>query len=660
VRRRRAPSAANSRRTLEGLPRRLLRATAARDEEPVVETFRDVLRLGRHRLADFATVAVLVSLGTATTLFEPWIYRAIIDDIAGVFVTPRPLLEAGTWIHTARTAIEHLPGSWARLFTAPLQAIEDAGGRVLAERSLPQAAATVLAGAALLVVLRLFAEGLRLLADNRSARVASDLERDFIVRTFRHVVRLPLSFFTRRSSGAVARQVDQSDSVAPIFTAAAQQLWPDFFRLTAILAILLVSNVELAAVAAIAVVAYGVVTWRSARRLNAELDRYYAMWDEVSSRIQQAIAGIKTVQAHGNEEFEVARLDELSRRAYDAYLARCRVANRCAWQQEAIIALSKGVILTLGGLKALEHQLTPGDVVMFLAYLDRLFTPIENLTGLYTELLQHLASVRRAGRLLSHETALDTGRQALATGPGDVRFESVTFGYSPRRPILNRVSFRLRPGQRTALVGPSGAGKTTVSDLLVGLYRPQAGRITVDDQPLDDVSSSSVRAAVRGVAADGTLFRMSIGENIRYGRLDASDADVREAADRAGLETVLSRLDDGLDTVVGERGVELSVGERQRVLLARAFVARPTILVLDEATANLDFRTEAAVKDALATLAHGRTTLIVAHRPSMLADVDHVVVLREGRVEQQGSPAELLAQEGYFRDLVRADAAPDR
>jgi ABC-type multidrug transport system fused ATPase/permease subunit len=153
---------------------------------------------------------------------------------------------------------------------------------------------------------------------------------------------------------------------------------------------------------------------------------------------------------------------------------------------------------------------------------------------------------------------------------------------------------------------------------------------------------------------------MSIGENIRYGRLDASDADVREAADRAGLEPVLSRLDDGLDTIVGERGVELSVGERQRVLLARAFVARPTILVLDEATANLDFRTEAAVKDALATLAHGRTTLIVAHRPSMLADVDHVVVLREGRVEQQGSPAELLAQEGYFRDLVRADAAPDR
>jgi ATP-binding cassette subfamily B protein len=168
------------------------------------------------------------------------------------------------------------------------------------------------------------------------------------------------------------------------------------------------------------------------------------------------------------------------------------------------------------------------------------------------------------------------------------------------------------------------------------------------------VSPSSVRAAIRGVAADGTLFRLSIRENIRYGRLDATDEDVRTAASMAGLDTVVQQLEEGLDTLIGERGVELSVGERQRVLLARAFIGRPTVLVLDEATANLDFRTESSVKEALALLAHGRTTLLIAHRRSMLSEVDRVIVLRDGRIEQDGSPEELLNQDGYFRDMVRA------
>ena len=620
-----------------------------------MQTFVDVLKLGRDRIRDFVAIAMLVSLATGATLFEPWIYRAIIDDIAGVFVTPAPITEAVTWFESVWRAIEHIPSSWARFFTAPLVAFADAGSRALESRSIPQATATVIAGALMLVVLRLLAEWFKLIADNRSARLASDLERDFILRTFRHVVHLPLSFFTGRSSGAVARQIDQSDSVSPIFTAAAQQFWPDFFRLVAILAVLAATNVELAAIAAIAVAAYAFVTWRSAERLDAEGDRYYALWDDVSSRIQQAVAGIKTVQAHGNEEYETSILGEKTREAYGAYLARTKLVNRYAYQQDAIIAIAKAAVLGLGGMKAIEHRLTPGDVVMFLAYLDRLFTPIENLTGLYTELQQHLASIRRAQRLLSQSAAAND-EPPLVDGPGDVQFKEVTFGYRARHPVLRRVSFRLRPGERTALVGPSGAGKTTVSDLLIGMYRPQSGDITVDGQSLSSVSASSVREHVRGVAADGMLFRMSIRENIRYGRLTATDDEIKEAASQAGLDSVLERLDDGLETMVGERGVELSVGERQRVLLARAFVARPTVLVLDEATANLDFRTEAAVKQALETLAEGRTTLLIAHRPSMLTDVDRVIVLRDGEIEQDGTPADLLERQGYFRDLVLGES----
>jgi ABC-type multidrug transport system fused ATPase/permease subunit len=207
------------------------------------------------------------------------------------------------------------------------------------------------------------------------------------------------------------------------------------------------------------------------------------------------------------------------------------------------------------------------------------------------------------------------------------------------------------------LVGPSGAGKTTLTDLLIGLYQPQAGTILVDGQRLTEVAPSSLRGAIRGVAADGMLFRMTIAENIRYGRFDASDAEIMDTARMAGLGPLLERLPEGLATPIGERGVELSMGERQRVLLARAFIGRPLILLLDEATANLDFKTEAAVKEAINVISEGRTTLVVAHRRSMLSDVDRILVLRGGKVEQDGSPAELLRVDGYYRQMMTAEDA---
>jgi ATP-binding cassette subfamily B protein len=187
----------------------------------------------------------------------------------------------------------------------------------------------------------------------------------------------------------------------------------------------------------------------------------------------------------------------------------------------------------------------------------------------------------------------------------------------------------------------------------VGLYAPQRGEIRVDGQSVRDVSPASLRAAIRGVSPEGMIFRLSIRDNIRYGRLAASDAEVDEAARLAGLGKVLANLPDGVETVIGERGVELSMGERQRVLLARAFLAGPEVLILDEATASLDFRTENAVKDALRAISRGRTTLLVAHRRSMLTEVDRVLVLRHGRIEEQGTPAALVAAGGYFQQMMQ-------
>lgn len=615
-----------------------------------------ILGLGRERVGGFVLVALLVSLGTGASLLEPWIYRAIVDDVAGVFVHPGPVQEAERVVERVGAAGSHMAHSAQRIFRAPLHAVRraESGPRRLPPRTPPQATATVIIGAALLVVSRLLSESFRLKGDNLSTRLASDLERRFVLGTFRHVTRLPLEFFSRRASGAVARQIDQSDHVAPVFTAFAQEIWPDLFTLVAILIIIATLNLQLALITFIAVPIYAVVTWLMTRRLETQLETYYGLWDEVSSRIQQAIAGIKTVLTHGTVAYEEKALDQTSARAFDAYVERNRIQNRFIFIQEAIVTSSRACALVLGGMKALQHQLTPGDVVLFMAYLDQVYAPIQNLTELYTSLQEHVSSLRRAHRLIDTPAAPGEERPAFRPGAGEVVFQDVVFGYTPRRRVLDGVTFHVRPGEHVALIGPSGAGKTTLTDLLVGLYTPARGEIRVDGQSLADVAPSSLRGAIRGVAADGMLFRASIAENIRYGRLEASAAEVVEAARLAGLEPVLERLPEGLETMVGERGVELSMGERQRVLLARAFAARPVILILDEATANLDFKTEESVKEAFHMLSQGRTTFVVAHRRSMLTDVDRVLVLREGRIEQDGTPEELLQAGGYYRQMMMA------
>lgn len=616
-----------------------------------MHTFLEVLKLGRDRLRGFVLVAVLVSLGTGAALLEPWIYRAIIDDVAGVFVAePAPVAELPTLSDLPRA----LPKSGGHIFREHRKARpQPEAPRRLKPKTVHEAAATLVIGVLILILARLIAEVCRVAGNNRATVLANGVERGFILRTFGHVLRLPLTFFSGKASGAISRQIDQSDQVAPIFTAAAEEIWPDLFSLVAILIVLLLVNAVLALIVVIAVPVYAAVTWRMTLRLETDMDEYYALWDEVSSDIQESVAGIKTIQTYDLADHERRRMEESTGKAYEAYLRRNRIQNRFAYFQEVVVTLSKAGVLLLGGWKALEHQLSPGDVVMFIAYLDHVFGPIENLTGLYSSLQQHVGAIRRAEKLLAEPAAPGAEKPRLEWRGGRIEFEDVWFGYDPERPVLKGVTLTVAAGEHVALVGPSGVGKTTLTDLLVGLYAPQRGEIRVDGQSVRDVSPASLRAAIRGVSPEGMIFRLSIRDNIRYGRLAASDAEVDEAARLAGLGKVLANLPDGVETVIGERGVELSMGERQRVLLARAFLAGPEVLILDEATASLDFRTENAVKDALRAISRGRTTLLVAHRRSMLTEVDRVLVLRHGRIEEQGTPAALVAAGGYFQQMMQ-------
>jgi len=412
-------------------------------------------------------------------------------------------------------------------------------------------------------------------------------------------------------------------------------------------------NVALTSVALITIPFYLWIAWRSANKLESGLSNYYSRWEEVSARIQDGLTGIKTVKLSGAEDREVQRLQAVANEAYQDYIKRARLSNKYVFWETMLSHLSTALVFGYGGYLTLQNKLTPGDVVMFVAYLDRLYGPMDTLASLWVELQQNVASIARAFRLLDSGVEESTGKQ-LVIREGKIRFDDIHFGYTPEREVLKGVSFTLAPGQVTALIGTSGAGKTTTVDLLMKLYEPSGGRILIDGQDVRELDASSVRSQIGMVSTDGAIFRGTLADNIRYKRPGATEEEVYKAALSAGMQATLQRLPEGLKTLVGESGIGLSVGERQRIQIARVLVAQPRILVLDEATANLDYATEAEVKKSLEEIRRNNTVIIIAHRFSMVRDADHVIVLSEGRVLEEGSPAELLEKGGWFADFARS------
>jgi ABC-type multidrug transport system fused ATPase/permease subunit len=624
----------------------------------------------------------LTALSTAASLVEPLIYRVAVNDVAGLFVGKAQQEAADLDVETAladtpqsvkaefltvayqtrayQTRERHeLPRHRpAPKIKHPERYSEPHRRGQVSPRTPAQTLNTFIWAVLLLFLLSVFSRLLWLVADNMSARVASRIESSFIQRVFGHVLRLPLSFFAKRGSGAMAKQIDQADQVSPIVNGFTQTVLPECMTIAGAFIIMVTQNWVMTLIALVTLPLYFVIAWRSAKRLENGLEDYYAQWEDVSGRIQDSVSAIKTVKLSGAEAREIEKFRETSGAAYETYIRRTRLENKFTFWEHAITQLGQAMVLGVGGWFALQHQLTPGDVVMFVSYVGMLYDPIDSLTGLAIELQQHGIALRRALRLTQTAMEPQTGESAK-TGKGQIEFRDVHFSYTPDREALRGLSLTIKPGQLVALVGPSGAGKTTTVDLLMRLYEPSSGVILLDGQNLSDLNAASVRRAIGVVAAEGTVFRGTLADNIRYERPEATDQEVHEAALAAGLGVALDRLPGGLQTRVGEGGIGLSVGERQRLQLARVLAANPDIMVLDEATANLDYNTEVEVKRALGTLRKDKTTIVIAHRFSMVKHAAYVYVIEAGRVIEAGTPEELTASRGWFAAFAASGAGTE-
>ncbi len=493
------------------------------------------------------------------------------------------------------------------------------------------------------------------LRDALFARVGQRAIRTVALEVFRHLHALSLHFHLGRQTGGLSRSIERgTKSIEMLLRFGLFTVLPTLVEITLVFGILWgLLDLGIAAVTLLTVSAYILFTvkvteWRLEfrRRMN-ERD------SQANTRAIDSLLNFETVKYFGNEEHEARRFDRAMAGYEDASVKSQTSLALLNIGQAVVITVGLTLVMYLAGLGIVEGRMTVGDFVMVNTFLMQLYQPLNFFGFVYREIKQGLIDIEKMFELLGVETDIEDAPDArpLRLAGGEIRFDGVSFGYDERRPLFDRLSFVIPAGATVALVGTSGSGKSTIGRLLYRFYDVDAGAILIDGQDLRGVTQVSLHAAIGVVPQDTVLFNDSIYYNIAYGRPGASPAEVEDAARLAHIHDFVMGLPDGYQTMVGERGLKLSGGEKQRVAIARTVLKDPRLLIFDEATSALDSRTEDEIQGNLEALSRGRTTLTIAHRLSTVTGADEVLVLEEGQVVERGRHSRLLAKRGRYAEM---------
>jgi subfamily B ATP-binding cassette protein MsbA len=578
---------------------------------------------GRVVLAVFLTLLV-----TVLQVVPPRIYQAAIDDAI------KPSLQAQADLRKPDLPAEQIARQRAVVREAPNHL-------------------TVLA--VLLVAVVILRNGASFFSSTTATWIGHRFVFDLRFELWRHLQRLSLAFHNQTQTGKImARATADIELIQSLIQGQLVTFISDIVTLTAVLGMLFFLEWRLALAILFLVPLYVISYLFFLKHIRRTSDEQRKLYDEMVGQLAEKIAGIGVVKAFVREDYERETFMDACRRKFAVDMRQVHLNRRLGVFSTVISAIGTGIVYSYGGWLVQTGSMTEGKLVAITFYIAFIFNPAVRVVDFNNTLQWAVSAMDRVFQTLDTRPEIADSPKALplpAPICGEVHFDGVTFAYTPDQPIVRDVTLRVREGEVVALVGHSGAGKTTLMNLLMRFYDPQVGSVRIDGSDLRDVRLESLRRQVSMVAQENVLFSVTLMENIKYGNRDASDEAAIAAAKAADLDPFVQSLPDGYETLIGENGIKLSGGQKQRLALARALVTDPRILILDDVTSALDGETEARVQDALRVVMKGRTTFIIAHRLSSVVEADRILVMDRGSIVDEGTHDELVSRGGIYREL---------
>lgn len=471
---------------------------------------------------------------------------------------------------------------------------------------------------------------------------------------FRKFQRMPLSYYDKQQTGTVMSYI--TNDVAVMQSAIVDnliELVTEGSILIGSLAMMIYLDWKLSLLTLMTIPLVGFAMKIFGRKLKRSSTVIQERVAEITSLLQESISAIRVVKSFVRESYEIKRFEEQNWRNFQAAMKNVKLSSLLTPTVEFLAAIAVTFIVWFGGYEVVNEVITAGELVAFLTYAVNLANPVKRLSRVYAAIQKAMAAAERVFDIMDLDEKITDvpGAKPLSPIKGKVEFKDITFSYKEGQPALQHISLKAEPGQMIALVGPSGSGKSTIANLIPRFYDVDSGVITIDDHDIRQVTADSLREQIGLVPQETMLFSTSVMENIRYGRLEATDEEVIEAAKAANAEEFIKELPEGYDTKLGERGLNLSGGQRQRLAIARAILKNPRVLILDEATSALDTESEKIVQDALDNLMVGRTSFVIAHRLSTIFNADQIFVVENGHLREHGTHEELLAAGGLYSNL---------